>query len=79
MPAAVARPPAGVSNSLPAQPRRDPVRPLLTRAHGRLLGSDVAAGHDLGVGYDRACPFPVPELNVFIRQGALRVWPVSAE
>jgi hypothetical protein len=32
-------------------------------------------GHDPNVGYGRVCLYPVPELNIFTRYGALHVWP----
>ena len=32
-------------------------------------------GHDPTVGYGLACLYPVPELNIFTRYGALHVWP----
>jgi hypothetical protein len=35
-------------------------------------------GHDPGVSNGRPCLDPVPELNVFMRHGALHVWPVFA-
>jgi hypothetical protein len=34
-------------------------------------------GHDPNVGYGRVCRYPVPELNIFTRYGALHVRPVQ--
>ena len=34
-------------------------------------------GHDPDVGYGRSCLYPVPELNIFTRDGALHVWPTG--
>jgi hypothetical protein len=35
-------------------------------------------GHDPNVGYGRVCSYPVPELNIFMRHGALHVWPAGS-
>jgi hypothetical protein len=47
--------------------------------HRRRFGAAVATGHDPDVGDGRSCLYPVPELNVFMRHGALQVRAVSAE
>jgi hypothetical protein len=33
-------------------------------------------GHDADVAYGRSCLYPVPELNILSRDGALHVWPL---
>jgi hypothetical protein len=34
--------------------------------------------HDPNVGYGRVCLYPIPELDIFTRYGALHVWPANA-